>query len=344
MTMMALRVALLLFLVGVKAFISSLKPQRRSTGLNDITEWRDLVFDFPGTGDDRRLGVEQGAPPKEICLLPFPFSEVLLQGETKQLRLYEERFMDLFEDCMANHCGVVGMGLLAKSGIIQTIPLCEIEAYNRMGEGFGIFVTIRVVSRAKLVDLTQQEPYIKAVCTECVDEIPPNLDVPNLVASQIENFMLLLSSMEFQLAKATEKSGNDDEEDEEMQRRINVANLDDRFFNDDEDEEDENERELDRRGRFNRAYQIALATDTNGYFLPKQDTVERTPKELTAISWASFCTEILEEEDATFRIQALDCESLLDRLKLASHMLQGKKAALQKRMEKAGLKSDEDNL
>jgi hypothetical protein len=125
---------------------------------------------------------------------------------------------------MANHCGVVGMGLLAESGIIQTIPLCEIEAYNRMGEGFGIFVTIRVVGRAKLVDLTQQEPYIKAVCTELTDDIPPNLDLPNLVASNIENFMLLLSSMEHRLQQATKENGND-EEDEEMQRRINVAKL-----------------------------------------------------------------------------------------------------------------------
>jgi len=124
---------------------------------------------------------------------------------------------------MSNHCGLVGMGLLAESGIIQTLPLCEIEAYNRMGEGFGIFVTIRVVGRAKLVDLTQQEPYIKAVCTEIVDEIPPNLDLPNLVASNIENFMLLLSSMEHRLSQAAEEKG--DEESEEMQRRINVAKL-----------------------------------------------------------------------------------------------------------------------
>ena len=135
------------------------------------------------------------------------------------------RFIKLFEDCMANHCGIVGMGLLADSGIIQTIPLCEIEAYNRMGEGFGIFVTIRVVGRAKLLELTQQEPYLKAVCTEIVDDIPPNLDLPNLVASNIENFMLLLSSMEHRLAQATEKNQNDEGEDDEMQRRINTAKL-----------------------------------------------------------------------------------------------------------------------
>jgi hypothetical protein len=132
---------------------------------------------------------------------------------------------------MANHCGIVGMGLLAESGIIQTMPLCEIEAYNRMGEKFGIFVTLRVVGRAKLVDLVQNKPYIKAVCTEIVDDLPPNLDLPNLVASNIENFMLLLSSMEHRLAQATEQNqteregDDDDDDDDEMQRRITVAKL-----------------------------------------------------------------------------------------------------------------------
>jgi hypothetical protein len=148
----------------------------RFVELRGIAEWRDKMFDFPGTGDDRRLGVEQGAPPKEICLLPFPYDEVLLQGETKQLRLYEDRFIQLFDDAMDRHEGCVAMALLSTAGIIQTVPLCEIEAYNRM-EGFGIFCTIRVVSRAKLVEITQQEPYIKGVCVELSDSLPPNLEL-----------------------------------------------------------------------------------------------------------------------------------------------------------------------
>jgi hypothetical protein len=118
----------------------------------------------------------------------------------------------------------------------------------------------------------------------------------------------------------------------------------DRFYaDDDEEEDDENVGELDRRRRFRQAYQVAMDTDTQGYFLPQQqDSHDRTPRELTAISWAAFCTELLAEDDATFRIQALDSESLLDRLKLASHMLQEKKAQLQTKMEKAGLRGDDD--
>lgn len=189
------------------------------------------MFDFPGTGDDRRLGIEQAqVPPKEICILPFPFADVLLQGETKQLRLYEDRFIQLFDTCMKKHAGVVAMGLLASSssssGMIQTVPICEIEAYNRM-EGFGIFVTIRAVGRARLLEITQQQPFLKAVCVELTDTLPPNLDLPNLAASNIENYMLLLSSMEHRLTKAKqENSGKDtDKDDSDMQRRINIAKL-----------------------------------------------------------------------------------------------------------------------
>jgi hypothetical protein len=117
------------------------------------------------------------------------------------------------------------------SGIIQTVPICEIEAYNRM-EDFGIFVTIRVVARAQLLEITKQEPYIKAACLEINDKVPPNLEFPNLVASNIENFMLVLSSMEHRLAQAKQERGEnsstdekEDEKDSEMQRRINIAKL-----------------------------------------------------------------------------------------------------------------------
>jgi hypothetical protein len=191
-----------------------------------INEWRDTMFEYPGSaGDNRRLVQETGGDLKEICILPFPFEEVLLQGETKQLRLYEDRFIKLFDHCQEKLSGVVAMGLLAESGIIQTVPLCEIEAYNRM-EGFGIFVTIRVVGRAQLQEITQQEPFLKGFCREISDRIPPNLELPNLVASNIENFMLLLSSMEHRLSQAmNEQDDDEDEASAEMRKRIQIAKL-----------------------------------------------------------------------------------------------------------------------
>jgi hypothetical protein len=241
---------------------SSTTTSSNTWPLHGIAEWRDKTFDFPG--NDRSSSRPLGGKPsdetqalpmllKEICILPFPFFEVLLQGETKQLRLYEERFLQLFEYCMEHHHGVVAMGLLASgddnnTGIIQTVPLCEMEAYHRM-ERFGIFVTIRVVGRAQLHEIMQQQqqqspPYIKAVCRELHDQIPPNLELPNLLAGTIENYLMLLSKMEAQLVQAappppkanvtneTDTTDDDDDEDEddsamarEMKRRIEVAKL-----------------------------------------------------------------------------------------------------------------------
>ena len=67
-------------------------------------------------------------------------------------------------------------------------------------------------------------------------------------------------------------------------------------------------------------------------------SLERTPQELTALSWAAFCTGLFPEEDAAFRVQALDCEDLFERLKRASHMLKEKKSSLKQQMKIAGLK------
>ena len=45
----------------------------------------------------------------------------------------------------------------------------------------------------------------------------------------------------------------------------------------------------------------------------------------------------------TYRIQALDCDNLFDRLKLAVGVMKAKKAALQEEMQKAGLSLREDD-
>ena len=91
-----------------------------------------------------------------------------------------------------------------------------------------------------------------------------------------------------------------------------------------------------------------MQTDTQGYCVVAggggngdgdgSSVYERSPQELTAVSWAAFCTSLLDEEDATYRIQALDSDKLFDRLKLAGHMLKEKKEKLKSRLEQAGIK------
>lgn len=102
---------------------------------------------------------------------------------------------------------------------------------------------------------------------------------------------------------------------------------------------------MDRRKRFHHAYTIAMETDTQGYQVVAQQSklVERTPQELTAISWAAFCTEVYTEADAMFRIQALDSTNLFERLKLALLLLKRKEKEIKLKLEKSGLNREDDS-
>lgn len=339
------------------------KRSRPSVRLNGVNEWRDTFFDIPSpSAKDEGLlsGLDDSGIPREVTVLPFPYEDVLLQGETKQLRLYEDRFIQLFDECMEKHNGVVAMGLIADSGIIQTVPLCEVEAYNRM-EGFGIFVTLRVVARGALVELKQQEPFIKAVCIEVMDNVPANLEIPNMIASNIENFMISLSSLEYKLETNSDRkrSNYDDVSDEDMKRRMIDAALDDAFYgegnagfdieeeDDDDYDEDNDDDEFfdekpDRNSQFKESFKQAQACDTQGYMIsgnPKEG--ERSVQDLTALSWAVFCTDDVQE---TVRVQALDSDDLFDRLKLGSYMLREKKAELEAKLALTDVKlTDEED-
>lgn len=218
------------------------------TRLHGIIEWREQALESKYT-----LEVYQQASSSPVLatipILPFPFSDVLLQGQRTQLNLFEQRFHELFQDAMDNHCGMVGMGLLAGNGMITTLPICEVESFSRFGaeedwvdrrDGMGngsIFVSIRAVGRAKIAEseLLQEAPYMKAKVIELLDEdLSMNansglkekgtnnlsgesspLEIASLVAGNIENMMLSLASMEHRLREVkemeTEKNYKTDE-------------------------------------------------------------------------------------------------------------------------------------
>lgn len=133
---------------------------------------------------------------------------------------------------------------------------------------------------------------------------------------------------------------------------VSFATQEDRFYqnSDEDDDYDDDDTDIDdifdRRKRFRQSYEVAMATDTQGYCVSsssKEGASDRTPQELTALSWASFCTELLPEEDTTFKIQALDCDDLFERLKLASQMLRAKQDDLRVKMKKAGINFREED-
>lgn len=137
------------------------------------------------------------------------------------------------------------------------------------------------------ISISQQEPFIKAVCVEITDSIPPNLELPNLLAKNIKESIVHLSEMEKKLSMSEDDNdGELNENDEEMRRRINIAKLDDKFYDDLDDDEDL--MDTDRVGRFQKALKISKDHDTNGYHLSPSKTTSSSSlsaQDLTAISW-----------------------------------------------------------
>lgn len=289
-----------------------------------IAEWRDLDFGLRNEpqSEDKRLD----RFPKSVCILPFPFEDVLLQGETKELQLYEDRFIKLYEDSLKKHAGVVAMGLLFEKGMIKEMPLCEIESHVKM-EGFGVLVTIRCVGRAAIVDITQQNPYLEASCVEIFDNLPTDMKAHCNAAYKICEVALWLASSEFRLAETLKKGKPADD-------RIPLG------VNDDEIDVDD-EREPDRMDRFESARRAAYDYDTQGYQNVPEDNdegFEFTMQTMTATCWAAFCMEKDPKQIALYRLQALITDCLSARLRLAVMLLLKRKSELTAQMRKAGLK------
>lgn len=291
-----------------------------------IAEWRDNCFVESEFQTELR---------KPVCLVPFDYEEALVQGQTKELRFYEDRFIHLFDDVMDNHEGVLAMALLSEEdeAILSSVPLCEIAAYNRMAEEFGIFLTIKCVGRVELLDIDQDGEYMVAECIEIVDSGTPDLTQANIVADSIEKMVKRMSSIEDELSDRLEeqvKFGT-------LPDGIEFVNDSDNFSGGDDDDDDG----PTRIERYREAYEHALESDSQGYMLSSSALSQRSGQELTAISWAAFATEAVDDLDAQFRVQALDTDDLVERLKLGLFLLNEKRRLIENMLQQVRGDMDE---
>jgi len=337
----------------VSTFLARKQPTKkaRSSSLYGygIHEWRDnAIVMEPETASNKPFS--SSMPSREICLLPFSYDEILLQGETKELRLYEERFIKLFEKSMNEHGGIIGMALLVNdSSILKPISICEIESYNKMSE-FGIFCTIRVISRATIVKFVDYTPYITAICVERMDDTSSldfgnkkQLDLFNYLASNIENTVLTLSSLQHQLSDGSSK-----EKEEKLEKDVlyDISTDEDEDYDDEEEEDEE-----DPISRFRNAFHAAKESDYNGYTTTTINDNDESSKEcrsiqdLTAISWAAFCCFATSQREniITYRIQVLDSSRLLDRLYMGIYILREKRKELEEELASVRKKQQRDN-
>ena len=222
---------------------NSINHNNKSTKLYDLSEWRDQFFQVPTEVDQAASTISSNTstnnnndnePIRQICVLPFPLDDVLLQGETKELCLYEDRFHKLFEMSTTKHNSVVAMGLLAPpAGILQTMPLCDIENYRVMkgktafGTDYSILVTIRVVGRASLIyvqdDDDDEIEFLKGWCTEMNDDNMGKdsdnvLKVCNRIADRIDDLIAEIQVMEDALVSSSSSSISlmDDDDDDDF--------------------------------------------------------------------------------------------------------------------------------
>ncbi|CAM9612642.1 unnamed protein product [Chrysoparadoxa australica] len=146
------------FLHFTTPFTPSLVPgQARldSTRLFGLKEWRSVASLEPGL--------------QEVCCLPFPAQDCLITGETKELHLYEARFLALFEKSLQDHSGVVaGLLFAGEQSLLTVMPVCDVLNWER--KEVGVHVKLRCVGRAQLVQLGEaEEGYLTAQVREMRD-------------------------------------------------------------------------------------------------------------------------------------------------------------------------------
>jgi len=118
---------------------------------------------------------------------------------------------------------------------------------------------------------------------------------------------------------------------------------------DDEEDEDEDEEEdeegMSRRSRLTNAFNIAKATDYQGYTLSNSDaSTTRSIQDLTALSWAYFNCENDPLDIISYRLRALESVNLCERMNLALSMMIERRTKLVNllRKNKIDLRNEEE--
>ena len=242
------------------------------------------------------------------------------------------------------------MGLLAPpSGILQSMPLCEIESFQKMegntgfGTNYSILATIRSVGRGSLMSIDEEDEnkeFLTGWCTEMSDDESQSdgktasgrdiMKLGNELADKLEHLFSSIIILETRLEQQEEYVEIDEDVSEATLRRMlleaELEDDEDDELDDDEDDDDDDEDEDasssgdGMRARFEHALKQARASDFQGYRISMsqsdKDNNLRSVQELSALSWAYFSPDLFED-NLSFRLRAIEVTDLIDRLKLA---------------------------
>jgi len=265
---------------------------------------------------------------------------------------------------MRDHGGVVAMGLLdPPASILQTIPLCEIESYQKMegdtgfGTSYSILATIRVVGRSSLMCIEEsgEHDFLTGWCTEVSDDAMSVdgktstgrdiIQLGNDLADRLEAVFEAIIRLEDELDQIEDYDEDDGMEPSDI--TIKRMMLEEELDDDDEDDEDtDDEDDENIRIRFQRALQHAKASDTQGYKISSSSSasipgaatsgnVVRSVQELTALSWAYFSNDLWSTDILHFRLKALEVDELCERMKVALVMMMEHRSKLKETLKKS---------
>ena len=280
-----------------------------------ISEWRDQ-----STGDLHHSSRIHDGISRRIRKVPLHLlssKQVALPGEIVYLQFTRDDEVLLFQQAVDNHQGIFGLGFISEDDDIlyEKISLAEIQDYNMMGGAFGIFLSVQVVGLAEIVE------------TECSDEKSLGSVSESRMKGQEdkETFVVLCN----EIMNRREHMGLVEASDlgrsvEKLIAEVCIAENQLRMPVD----SDQN-----RWDRYREAYYLAFEADTQGYTYSAGDTSSEccasslddetiyTWKGLNAISWAAFSTSESLQQDATYRLAALDNDCITNRLLLATYWL-----------------------
>lgn len=104
------------------------------------------------------MGVSMGT----LDCLPFPMDEALMVGETKQLHLFEARFLTVLERMLASERrGAAQVLFTGDDHALAYAPLLRVREWTR--RDVGVNVVVECTGRLRLVDIHSTEPFITAV-------------------------------------------------------------------------------------------------------------------------------------------------------------------------------------
>jgi hypothetical protein len=128
-------------------------------------------------------------------MLPFRADEALVQGQSLSCTLKDGRFFDLFQDVIDEHCSVIGVALMGDDAILKPVVLCEIQEYS-VDAGFRgritVYVTLKAVGRAIMIELTQVQPVMTALCREVADD---EIVVPSVAESLVGDIQSIVKTL-----------------------------------------------------------------------------------------------------------------------------------------------------